>query len=194
MPRAYLRRLCERGILEKVDRGLYRLTAGPVSAQNSLAEVAKRVPKATVCLLSALQVHGITTEAPHAVWILIDRHARVPKLAYPTIELIRASGAARDHGVEIRTIQGVPVRVTSPAKTVADCFRYRRRVGREIALAALREFLDKSRRPTPRRKHGTVSGKTDSDVARSYSIDALLDAARADRVAALIRPYVEALV
>lgn len=171
IPRAYLRRLCERGLLEQVDRGLYRLTDAPVTELHSLAEVAKRVPHAIVCLLSALQVHGLTTEAPHAVWILIDRHARQPKVSYPKLEIVRASGPAREHGVEKRTIEGVPVRLTTPAKTVADCFRYRRHLGLDVALEALREYL--------RRKRGGV--------------DALVAAARADRVYALMRPYLEAL-
>jgi len=171
IPRAYLRRLCERGLLEQVDRGLYRLADAPVTELHSLAEVAKRVPQAIVCLLSALQVHGLTTEAPHAVWVLIDRHARLPKVSYPKLEVVRASGAAREHGIEKRTIEGVPVRLTTPAKTVADCFRYRRHVGLDVALEALREYL--------RRKRG--------------SVDALVAAARADRVYAFMRPYLEAL-
>ena len=138
---------------------------------HSLAEVAKRLPRATICLASALQVHELTTEAPHAVWVLIDRHARTPRLSYPKLEVVRASGAARDHGVETRTIEGVRVQVTTPAKTVADCFRYRRHVGLDVALAALRDYL--------RKKRGGV--------------DALLEAARADRIFALMRPYLEAL-
>jgi predicted transcriptional regulator of viral defense system len=171
IPRAYLRRLCDRGLLEQVDRGLYRLANAPVTELHSLAEVAKRVPHAIVCLASALQVHGLTTEAPHAVWVLIDRHARLPKLSYPKLEVVRASGTAREHGVESRTIEGTPMQVTTPAKTVADCFRYRRHVGLDVALAALRDYL--------RKKRGGV--------------DALVEAARADRVYALMRPYLEAL-
>ena len=171
IPRAYLRRLCERGMLERVDRGLYRLVDAPVSELSSLAEVAKRVPKAVICLLSALQVHGLTTEAPHEVWVLIDRRARMPKLAYPKLQVVRASGAAREHGVDARIIDGVKVRVTTPAKTVADCFRYRRHVGLEVALAALKDYLRK----------------------RKGSIDALVDAAQADRIYAFMRPYLEAL-
>jgi predicted transcriptional regulator of viral defense system len=171
IPRAYLRRLCDRGLLEQVDRGLYRLADAPVSELHTLAEVAKRVPHAIVCLLSALQVHGLTTEAPHAVWVLIDRHARMPKLAYPKLEVVRASGRAREHGVETRTIEGVRVKLTTPAKTVADCFRYRRHVGLEIAIAALRDYLRDHR----------------------GGMDALVQAARADRVYTLMQPYLEAL-
>lgn len=179
IPRVYLRRLCERGLLERVDRGLYRLPEAPVTELHSLVEVAKRVPHATIALMSALQAHGLTTEAPHAVWILIDRHARAPKVTYPTLEIVYASGAALAHGVETRTIEGVPVRLTTPAKTVVDCFRYRRHVGLEVALAALRGYL---RRPVAR------------DTRRTGSpIDDLVAAARADRVSAVLRPYIEAL-
>lgn len=180
IPRVYLRRLCERGLLERVDRGLYRLPEAPVTEMHSLVEVARRVPHATVALLSALQVHGLTTEAPHAVWILIDRHARTPKVTYPKLEVVYASGPALVHGVETRTIEGVPVRLTTPAKTVADCFRYRRHVGLDVALAALRGYLG---RPVAR-----------GGARRTRSpIDDLVAAARADRISAVLRPYLEAL-
>jgi predicted transcriptional regulator of viral defense system len=171
IPRTYLKRLSEGGVLEQVDRGLYRLADAPLTELSSLAEVAKRVPHAIVCLLSALQVHGLTTEAPHAVWVLIDRHARMPKLSYPKLEVVRASGASRTHGVQSRTIDGVKVQLTTPAKTVADCFRFRRHVGMEAALAALKDYLKK----------------------RKGSIDALVEAARADRIYPFMRPYFEAL-
>lgn len=171
IPRTYLKRLCDRGLLEQVDRGLYRLAEAPATELSSLAEVAKRVPHAIICLLSALQLHGLTTEAPQAVWVLIDRHARLPKLANPKLEVVRASGAARDHGVQTRTVEGVRLRFTTPAKTVADCFRFRRHVGLDVALAALDDYLRK----------------------RKGSIDELIAAARADRIYAFMRPYLEAL-
>ena len=171
IPRAYLKRLRDRGLLEQVDRGLYRIVDAPVTELSSLAEVSKRVPHGVICLLSALQVHGMATEAPHAVWVLIDRHARAPKVASPALEVVRASGAAREHGIETRVIDGVKVRVTTPAKTVADCFRFRRHVGLEVALAALKDYLKK----------------------RKGSVDTLVEAARADRIDALMRPYLEAL-
>lgn len=171
IPRAYLKRLRDRGVLEQVDRGLYRLADAPMSELGSLAEVSKRVPHAIVCLLSALQVHGMTTEAPHAVWVLIDRHARFPRVASPKLEVVRASGPAKTHGVQTRTIEGVEVRLTTPAKTVADCFRFRRHVGLDVALAALKDYLRQGK----------------------GSIDALVEAARADRIYAFMRPYLEAL-
>jgi len=171
IPRAYLRRLLDRGLLEQVDRGIYRLANAPITELNSVANVAKRVPHAIVCLLSALQIHELTTEAPHAVWIMIDRHARAPKLAYPKLEIVWASGRARTHGTQRRTIDGVRMQLTTPAKTVADCFRYRRHVGLDVALAALRDYLQKHR----------------------GGIDALVAAAQADRTYTLMRPYLEAL-
>jgi predicted transcriptional regulator of viral defense system len=171
IPRAYLKRLCDRGLLEQVDRGLYRRTDAPLTELSSLADVSKRVPHAVISLLSALQVHGLTSEAPHAVWVLIDRHARMPKVTSPTLEVVRASGDALEHGVEARVIDGVKVKLTTPAKTVADCFRFRRHVGLEVALAALRDYLRK----------------------RKGSIDALVGAARADRIYTFMRPYLEAL-
>jgi predicted transcriptional regulator of viral defense system len=171
IPRAYLKRLVARGDLEQIDRGLYRLVDAPATELSALADVSKRVPHAVVGLLSALQAHGMTSEVPHAVWVFVDRRARVPKVASPKLEVVRASGLARTHGVETRVIDGVKVQLTSPAKTVADCFRFRRHVGLEVAIAALRDYLAK----------------------RKGSVDALLQAARADRVEALMRPYVEAL-
>jgi predicted transcriptional regulator of viral defense system len=98
------------------------------------------VPHATICLLSALQVHELTTEAPHAVWVMTDRHARMPKLISP-LQVVRASGNAREHGIQAKVIEGVRVQLTRPAKTVADCFRYRQHVGRDVAIAALRDYL-----------------------------------------------------
>jgi predicted transcriptional regulator of viral defense system len=174
IPRSYLGRLVSRGVLEQTARGVYQRVNADVTELHSLAEVALRVPHGIVCLLSALQVHGLTTELPHAVWLMIDQKARAPAEGSPKLELVRASGDARTHGVEVRRIEAVDVKITSAAKTVADCFRYRRRVGLEVALEALRAYL----RP-PRR------------AARS--IDALVAAARADRVTSVVRPYLEAL-
>lgn len=103
------------------------------------------LPHAIIGLLSALQVHGLNTEAPHEVWILIDTRARSPKLDYPTVRIVRAHKKARERGVQTRRIEGVLVQITSPAKTVADCFRYRRHVGLDVALSAHRGYLRKQR-------------------------------------------------
>ena len=178
IPRSYLARLVARGELEHSGRGLYGLPDADVTELHSLAEVSVRVPHATICLLSALQVHGLTTELPHAVWIVIDTRARTPKLDTPALEVVRAQGPAREHGIERRRVEGVDVQVTSPAKTVADCFRYRRHVGVDVAVAALRDYLTLSRR-RDRPAHATI--------------DALVAAAKADRVSNVLRPYLEAL-
>jgi predicted transcriptional regulator of viral defense system len=190
IPRAYLTRLSERGVLEHVDRGLYRLADAAATENHSMAEVGKRVPHAIICLLSALQLHEMTSELPHAVWVMIDRHARKPKVDYPRLEVVRASGDARSHGVEQWTIEGVAVHVTSPAKTVADCFRYRRHVGLDTALAALRDYLDRGRRRRPAAHPKPAPGRPRQS---DYSVDALIAATKADRISSLVRPYIEAL-
>jgi predicted transcriptional regulator of viral defense system len=177
VPRSYLSRLCSQGVLERVERGLYVHVDAPATENRTLVEVARKVPRATACLLTALQLHDLTTELPTAVWLLIDRHARAPKLRSTRVEVIRASGLARTHGIETRTLEGVDVRVTSPAKTVADCFRYRRHVGLEVALSALRAFL----------------GARDKRRGAGWSIDDLVTAAKADRIYGVLRPYLEAL-
>lgn len=175
IPRAYLRRLSDRGDLVQVARGVYQAADAPVTELHTVAEVAKRAPHAVICLLTALQIHGLTTEVPYAIWIQIDRKDRAPSFARPRLEVVRASGPARTHGVETRTIEGVEVKLTTPAKTVADCFRYRRRVGLDVAIAALRDYL-------------AAGGKRSQ-----RSVDALVDAAKADRILAVMRPYMEAL-
>lgn len=170
IPRTYLKRMTDQGVLEQVGRGLYRLVDGRATEHSTLVDVAKRVPHATICLLSALRFHHLTSEAPHAVWLLIDAHARAPSATAARLELVRASGVALHHGVETHIVEGVQVRVTTPAKTVADCFRFRRHVGLDVALAALKDYLRGGR-----------------------SIDALVEAARADRIYTVMRPYLEAL-
>ncbi len=179
IPRSYLARLVERGELEHAGRGLYVAPDADLTELHSLAEVSLRVPHATICLLSALQVHGLTTELPHAVWIMIDTRARAPKIDTPELVVVRAHGPAREHGVERRRVEGVDVRITSPAKTVADCFRYRRHIGTDVAVAALRDYLALWRR---------------RDRPAHVTIDALVAAAKADRVSTVLRPYLEALV
>lgn len=171
IPRAYLKRFVDRGLLEQVSRGLYRVPNADATELRSLADVAARVPQGIICLLSALELHGLTTEAPHAVWLMIDTHARAPHIDTPAVEIVRAHGPAHDHGVEVRRIEGVRVTITTPAKSVADCFRYRRHVGLDVAVAALCDYLGK----------------------RGNTVDALVAAARADRVYSIMRSYVEAL-
>lgn len=177
IPRTYLQRWVEQGVIERVARGLYRLVEVEPTEKATLAEVGTRVPRGNICLLSALQVHDLTTESPAAVWLMIEGHSRAPRVDFVRTEIVRASGESFRFGVETHRFEGVKVRVTSPAKTVADCFRFRRHVGLEVALEALRDYM--------KRVHARRGAK--------YSVRLLEDAARAARVTTVIRPYMEAL-
>ncbi|UEN99071.1 AbiEi antitoxin N-terminal domain-containing protein [Acidiferrobacter thiooxydans] len=139
IPRVSLTRAVRRGQLERVGRGLYGLPGREVSAHGSLAEVARRVPKGVVCLFSALRFHGLTTQAPFEVWLAIENKSLAPKLDFPPLRIVRFSGAALTEGVEEHVVGGVTIRITGVAKTVADCFKYRNKIGLDIALEALRE-------------------------------------------------------
>ena len=172
IPRVALTRAVRRGQLERVGRGLYGLVARPVSAHGTLAEVARRVPKGVVCLLSALRVHDLTTQAPFEVWLAIDNKAAAPKLDYPPLRLVRFSGAALSEGVEEHVVDGVTVHVTSVAKTVADCFKYRNKVGLDTAVEALKGYV----------------------ANRRVKVDRLMAYARICRVEKVMRPYLEALL
>jgi predicted transcriptional regulator of viral defense system len=161
-----------RGDVERIARGLYRLRTAPVTELETIAAVCAQVPRAIVCLLTALHVHGIGTQAPREVWIALDHKARKPRLANLPVRVVRFSGQMLNYGVETRETQGVRVRITSPARTVVDCFRYRTRIGLDVGLEALRDAL-KSRRA---------------------SVDELLRAAEVCRILTVIKPYVESVV
>lgn len=178
IPRTYLQRWVEQGVLERVGRGIYRLATGEPGEQASIAEVARRAPRANLCLLSALQLHELTSELPSAVWLMVETRSRAPRIDFVRTEIVRASGAAFHYGIHQRRIEGVPVRVTSPAKTVADCFRYRRHVGLDVALEALRAYMK------------AVHERRSSD----YTVKHLSEAMVASRITSVMRPYVEVLV
>ena len=127
--------------VERVGWGLYRLADTEPTERYSIASVCARVPNAIVCLLSALQVRGIGTQLPHQVWIAIPHKAKPPVLNDVGVRLLRFSGAAWTYGIQETKFEGVPARITSPARTVVDCFRFERFIGREAALEALREAL-----------------------------------------------------
>jgi len=135
----YLRRLCAKGLLMKIGRGTYIPSDMDFSENIGLAQVAKRVPRAVVCLLSALLFHDIGTQLPHEVWIAIDRKAAKPRLQYPPVRVLRFSGKALSEGIEEHVIQGVTVGVYNKAKTVADCFKYRKKIGLDVAIEALKD-------------------------------------------------------
>lgn len=139
VPRVYLKQLVESGELLKTGRGLYVAAGTDLTENHSLAEAAKLSPKGVICLLSALRFHGLTTENPAAVWIAIPRGARPPKSGTPALRPVRFSGQMMTAGIERHDIQGVSVPVYCVAKTVADCFRFRNRIGVNIAVEALRD-------------------------------------------------------
>jgi len=141
--RAYLARLEQRGVIERRARGVYALADRPVSGHYSLALAAKLVPRGVVCLLSALRFHDLTTQDPHEVWMAIDFKARRPSIQFPNLRVVRFSGRSLSEGIQMHRIEGVPVRVYSPAKTVADCFKYRNKIGIDVAIEALRDALRK---------------------------------------------------
>ena len=136
-----LRWLVDTGAVERVARGLYRLADAEPTEHYTLASVCARVPRATVCLLSALGVHGLGTQLPRQVWIAIPHKARSPRLPEMPVKVVRFSGASLRYGVVSSAFEGVPTRITSPARTVVDCFRFRRLVGREAAIEALHDAL-----------------------------------------------------
>ncbi|TVQ85560.1 MAG: transcriptional regulator [Chromatiaceae bacterium] len=182
LPRVSLTRLVRQGRLARVGRGLYALPDRPVSAHSALAEVARRHPGAVVCLLSALRFHELTTQSPFEVWLAIPTKARAPRLDYPPLRIARFSEAGLTEGVEEHEIDGVPVRITGIARTVADCFKYRNKIGLNVALDALKAALKEA-----------LQEQGQGGRGRRVSIDELWRYARLDRVANVMRPYLEAL-
>ena len=170
--RNYLYRMHKEGLLEKNAVGLYTLPEAPVTENSSLAEVAKRLPHAVVCLISALSYHEITTQIPHEIWLTIPRGSWRPDVEYPPLNLTYVSGPAYSFGIQEHVINGVAVKIYSPAKTVADCFKFRNKVGLDVAIEALREAWR----------------------SRKVTMDELVEAAGIDRVSKIIRPYLEAIV
>lgn len=136
----YICELTARGVIERISRGYYSLPDYEYSVMQSIAEVSKQVPKGVICLLSALRFHGFTTQSPFDVWVAIDRRAWKPKINGTTkIRYMRFSQEAFTSGIQTKTVDNLKVRVYCPAKTVADCFKYRNKVGLDVALEALRE-------------------------------------------------------
>lgn len=168
--KAAVLRLAEAGQLERIGRGLYALPGREVSESEALVQVAKRVPDGVACLLTALVFHNLTDQNPSKVWLAIDRKAREPQLDWPPLEVVWWSSKLLAFGVTVKTIGGVTVKVTTPAKTVADCLKYRNKIGTDVAIQAIRDYR-RSRR----------------------SIDDLFEAARVCRVERTLRTYLEAM-
>jgi predicted transcriptional regulator of viral defense system len=161
-----LQRLAAEGTVEKLGAGLYRL-----NELETIAMVACAAPNAIVCLLTALSVHGIGTQSPHEVWIALDRKGRKPRRVPSRLRIVRFSGAMLTYGVVQRTMLGVPVSITSPARTVVDCFRYRNKVGIDVAMEALRDAVR----------------------SRITTVSEIVRAAEVCRARTVMRTYLEAL-
>lgn len=169
--REYLRIAERRGLLNRVSRGIYVAKEAPITEHHSLVEAAKRVPHGVICLLSALRFHDLTTQSPFEVWMAIAQKARTPKLDSPRLRIMRFSPDSLRFGVVKNRVEGVDVPIFTPAKTVADCFKFRHKIGLDVALEALRETFRK----------------------KKASMDELWEAAKICRVANVMRPYLESL-
>lgn len=137
IPASYLHRLYKQGLVVRLERGLYALPSLNITEHHSLALVGKRIPDGIVCLLSALQFHDLTTQNPTRVWLALPNKKRKPQMTYPPLRFIRLSGEALLAGIEEHRIEGVTVKIYNPAKTVADCFKYRHKIGLDVAIEAL---------------------------------------------------------
>ncbi|MDQ6771316.1 MAG: transcriptional regulator [Gemmatimonadota bacterium] len=163
--------LLAEGRVEKAGRGLYRLSDAEATELETIAMIASAVPHAIVCLISALRVHDIGTQSPRQVWLALDRKARKPTRLPAAVSIVRFSGQMLTYGVVTQSIQGVRVRITTPARTVIDCFRYRNKIGIDVAVEALR----------------------DSVRSRKATIGEIDRAAEVCRIRTVIAPYLEAL-
>lgn len=166
-----LQRLVADGTVEKLGSGVYRLSGVEPDEFETIAMVASTAPDAIVCLLSALRVHEIGTQSPHQVWLAIDRKARIPKRFPAKVHIVRFSGQMLTYGVIAQTMQGVRVRLTTPARTVVDCFRYRNKIGLDVAMEALRDAVR----------------------SRKAMVSEIDRAAEVCRIRTVIGPYLEAL-
>jgi len=164
--------LRDKGIIEQVSRGVYRLMELPPISNPDLVTVSLRFPNAVICLISALSYHNITTQIPHAVSVAVPRDSRIPSLDYPPIQAHRFSDEAYNAGIENHVIDGVSVKIYNPEKTLADCFKFRNKIGMEVVLEALK--LYKSR--------------------QKFNLERLLTFAEVCRVKKIMSPYLEAMI
>jgi len=172
IPPSYLDRLYRRGLLDRVSRGLYAWPDAEVGEHHTLAEAARQVPRGVVCLLSALRFHGLTTQSPHEIWLALPPKSWTPRVAHPKLRLLRFSGRSLTEMVQTHPVEGVAVHVYGVAKTVADCFKFRHKVGTDVALEALRDCW----------------------AGRRATMDELWEAAGVCRMTNVMRPYLESLV
>ena len=164
-------KLLRAGRLTRVARGLYSLPDAPVTEHQSLVEVCRRVPRAVICLLSALRFHEVGTQAPYQVWIALPESTQTPAASAPALRVVRLRGTAYTEGIENMLDQGAPIRVYSLAKTITDCFKFRNKIGLDVALEALKDAWQR----------------------RLVSMDDLAHFARINRVERVMQPYLQAL-
>lgn len=167
-----LQEMAEAGILTKESRGVYRLANLPPLSNPDLVLVAFRVPQSVICLISALAFHNLTTQIPYKIYIAIPRGIKKPRIDYPPIDVINPTKKVYEAGINSHSIDGITVRIYNREKTVADCFKYRNKIGLDIAIEALKDYFN----------------QPGSDVEK------LLQYARIDRVEKTIRPYIEAIL
>ena len=165
--------LRDSGEIERVGRGLYRLSTAPPLTSPDLVPVAIRIPRGVVCLISALAHHGLTTQVPHAIDFALPTHAQVPKIDGIPLRVFWYSARSFSAGIDVVRIDRVRVRVYSPEKTIADCFKYRNKIGLDVAIEALRAYRGRKRK---------------------RDFQAIVRYARIDRVERIIRPYLEAVL
>lgn len=170
-PRA-LYALRDSGKIVQESRGIYRLADKEIGENQDLLLVAQRIPKAVIALLSALSFHGLTTQIPHQVYVAIPNHAEKPRLNYPPLHIIWLSDKVYKSGIEKHSIQGIPVQIYSPEKTIADLFKFRNKIGVDIALEALKNYCN----------------------SKNFDLNELLHMANINRVGKVILPYLEILL
>lgn len=171
IPRMTISRLVAAHELQQIERGLYCLPQKEFSEKESLIVVASRVPQAIFCLLTALQIHELTTQLPRKIWIAMPIDSHVPKIEYPPIKMVKYTGKAYSEGIEIQQSDGINYRVYNVAKTIADCFKHRNKIGIDIAIEALKDAYGKNKVTT----------------------DELWHYAKICRVANVMRPYLETI-
>ncbi|MFZ1684108.1 MAG: type IV toxin-antitoxin system AbiEi family antitoxin domain-containing protein [Candidatus Zixiibacteriota bacterium] len=167
-----VKRLVDKGLLVPISRGVYMTQETKITEHHDLAIASARVPNGVICLVSALRFHGMTTQIAREVWMAIENRAASSRLTSPPLKIIRLTVPSLTSGIEKHSIEGVAVRIYNPAKTVADCFKFRNKIGLDVAIEALKDYL--------RMKKGTI--------------DDLWGFAKIDRVAKVIQPYLEASV
>jgi predicted transcriptional regulator of viral defense system len=162
----------DEGVVERISRGVYRLSELKPLGDPDLVSISVRIPKGVVCLISALAFHEITTQVPHQVHIAIDRYSRPPNIDFPPIRVFRFTREAYESGIETHETEGVQVRVYCLEKTIADCFKYRNKIGFDVALEALKLYRERI----------------------GFKVDDLMHFARVCRVEKVMRPYLEAII